>query len=317
MNLKFWEWKYWKTVTYALENVLLPIFLGWLSWALGTVAQDLTSIIIVILGISFVIDSFRSIGETSFWWTVLSFVIGVALWSNAESIANNGVAAFLGKLVSSCVIIFVGQKQWKKVKRNFAEGTQFELVCHILAWVLYGLVLGGGILTLVGNVLSYFETDVAATLLSVGGKMVTFGCISWVAHTVLILVAMKKSGRRIVSTKKENSGSGRVSATQGGASESKVRSEMQSLAGYLTGGWDSISGTLEIVYQVSSSVEDGCVTFRVHGELKGDTTADVNYVKDKISSAVSKRQQLVMDKAKSRLREIKPDREYSIRVETY
>lgn len=320
MSLNFTKSKNWGTVKYAISNFAMPIFIGWVGWLLSYAVGYMSGLLIVLIGILFILSALKGFGETNMGTTIFGIILGIVLVSFGGKIQEYPIAIKIGEIVVLLFIIWRGFLLRYTITRDkLGRGTSFELPIRILAFAMFILIFFGGLVNFVGVILSFIEgkETLASTFSNIGGKMITFGCISWVARTIVILIHLKKNHRYIRSNSNNGSNISNVRATQGGANESKVRTEMQSLANYLTGGYDFIIDTLKVVYKVSATVSNGNINFTITSDVQGNTSStNVDLIKGKISSAVSKRQQLVLNKAKDRLSSIRPDRDYSITVET-
>lgn len=322
MSLNFTKSKYWVTVKYAISNIAMPIFIGWLGWLLSYAVGYITGVLTVLFGILFIISAIKDLGDTSDSNVIFGIILGSILIFFGTKIQDYPIAVKIGKILILLYIIWRGYLLRYTITRDkLGKGTSFELPIQILAIAMYILVFFGGLINLVGVILGFIESkeNLASTLCSVGGKMITFGCVSWIARTIVLLISLKKNDSYIIDKSHRNSysNSGNIHATQGGANENKVRAEMQSLANNLTGGYDFIIDTLKVVYKVSASVNGGYINFIITCDIQGNTSStNEDLIKSKVSSAVSKRQQLVLNKAKDRLSSIRPDRDYSISVET-
>lgn len=322
MSLNFTKSKNWGTVKYAISNIAIPIFIGWLGWLLSYAVGYITGVVTVLFGILFIITAIKDLGETSDSNVIIGIILGIILIFFGGKIQDYPIAVKIGKILVLLYIIWRGSLLRYTITRDkLAKGTSFELPIRILAIAMFILVFFGGLINFTGVILGFIESkeNLASTLCSVGGKMITFGCVSWMARTIVVLISLKKNDRYIIDKSNRNSysNSGNVRASQGGANESKVRAEMQSLANDLTGGYDFIIDTLKVIYKVSASVNSGYITFIINTDIQGNTSStNTDLIKSKISSAITKRQQLVLNKAKDRLSSIRPDRDYSISVET-
>ena len=329
-------------VWYAVKNALLAlvVFVFALmsgSGSIAGVADDLKFLPLLYLmlwGILCQIRAGDSLGETSMSATCVLMGFGLALEIGAGALFTTSLAeqkwfVILTSSLSCLLVIYIGFKQRKKLREPFCSGTSYAKLHTILANLITWGIIATGVFFIVQimlNIPSNPSKAVSALhkLFSALGVATMFMAVaSWIYYIVIVEKALKETGRTINSYKsgsskrRRSSGAAATSTSSAsGADVDKVRREMESLANYLTGGFDEPWKNCRITYSVSVTVSRGNIDFMLKCSLSGQY--DPQYestVMSYVSQKIQKRQQLVMDKATDRLKSINPAGDYNISVD--
>lgn len=310
-------------VWFAVSNIFGAILFAVLGLFAGTLAVMVGSIALYVIGIATIIVGLSHLSETSLIGVAVEIILGVII-----IIAGKWLTAFgfgiIAYILSGAFIAYVGFKQFGRRKKRYAEDTNLETPVKAIATVMGLAIFLSGILLIVSSIMDYIHP--VSWLGSIASGLCILGSVLWIVHTVLTLSALNKRGLGVNNfngKRKRGNGGGRSSnrsssgssGSSRGAGESKVRSEMNSIASYYTGGWDYIGSKAQVKYAVAVSVGNGNVEFTVTCTVTGQVLqSEADSARSKLLSLAEKKQKTVLDRAMNKLNGLNPDREYSVSV---
>ncbi len=308
---------------YALKNIAMALLFMALSGIVGPLSTLAGAVAVFILGISIIFRGISSFGETSFVVSLAVVILGGGLIAAASKLNEYVWFEKASACLSAAFIAWLGYRQRKKSREPYGRDTRFAGRLKVLAKLLYISIFIGGLVIFAATVLDIFSAlqQLSMTLKSVGFALCLAGSVMWLMHTSFTLKALKESGNTVNGFKNGTNGAPRRRPVQNhaeGADEGKVRSEMQSLANYFTGGYDyphSGYSDCKIDYSVTVTVGKGEIKFYLRCALSGTYPQSAEKaVQSNVTSMIQKRQKLILNKAEDRLNSIDPDRDYMITV---
>lgn len=308
------------TTWYAIKNYLMAVAFGILAFFIGPLAAVVGIIAIYILGIALILRGISAIGETNLAVSIVVIVLGGLTVASGHKLLEFDWIMKLSSCLSAAFITLIGYLQRAKIREPYGRDTEKGRKLKVISRLLFLSLFIGGLILLAGTLLNFISAfpRVSHILMNLGSILCGVGSVFWIAYTTVVLGTLNSYGKTVNGYKSGNLASSSAVRDSDGASESKVRAEMNSLANYFTGGFDypySESTTCKIKYSVSVSVSNGNIAFTLHCELSGSYPQSCeNLVQNKIASMVKKRQTLIMNKAEERLTLLDPDRDYTISV---
>ncbi|MCH5154920.1 MAG: hypothetical protein J1F71_06885 [Clostridiales bacterium] len=308
---------------YALKNFLMAIGFAFLSFFVGEFVTSAVPVIMTVVGVLFILYGLYTVGETDIFISAIIMGIGAVAILVGNLLSDSNWFKALSEVLSGCFVIFIGWRQRKKIKEHYGDGTSKERLLGIFARLTFFPLFFGGIILTFGLLFRFLDSlgsvsdgmmIMCKVLVSIGSIACAIGSVCWIVYTALVLQALNESGLTINSFKKNKKHSSRRTSS-GGVDESKVQSAMESVANYLTGGFEYPYSGCELNYKVTVSVSGGKIDFKLYCKISGSYPASEEEVANKkILSAIEKRKRLVLEKAESKLESIKPDRDYTIYV---
>ena len=283
-----------KKAWYLIKNIIMALAVAGIG---SSMAADVNNIVLTLVGVYLIFAGCSSLKETDFKISMALIVIGVGLIALGQTVLKNNIISYY---VSAVFIALIAIRQFVKVFDFYSHTKWKNLLLKAIALV-YSVSL------LAGTVFAVFMQNIASA-----ATFYSMGTMLWILHAILV-VRFDTVGKCVGAGKKTNTGN-----TNGGASESKVATEMKSLANYLTGGFDDLGYGVSIKYSVSVIVAGGEIKFTVSGSLSGTDNlkfeTQVNSVKSALESATNRRASLIIKKAEDCLERIGTDRDYNISV---
>lgn len=195
------NWDKTGNIKYAIGNYTLALLLGVLAGFIGLVAEGLTQIALIILGVVLIVGGIKSWSETSVWHAIAYFVIGAVMIVFAFTLAGLQIMAIIGNIVSVAFIIFVGFLQKFKLNKPYGEGTKKYSAIRLFSKLTHYLIFFGGILLGVGMLLSLIFGGLGGVISNIAGIMCSCGCVCWILNTTFVLLALKEARKTINSYK--------------------------------------------------------------------------------------------------------------------
>lgn len=294
--MKKWIW-------YMIKNIVMAIGIS----VIGTCLASSTSLILTLLGIYIVFLGISTIGETSMGVSVGEALVGILIIILSETVMKEDLSS-ISEYISAGFIGIIALLEYK-FKAVVSRGKEtWQRVITLILFIIYPLLF------IIGAVVAVFLNNVA-----LANTLFSFGSVCWILHTILVVYFATKGTSSKTSSKSSSSYNYNSAVSSGNvASESKVASEMRSLANYFTGGFDDLGYGVSIKYSVSVTINSGDISFSISGKLSGldkiTSDSQVSIIKSTLDNKLKKRVNTVLDRANNRLHALGPNRDYSINV---
>lgn len=279
-------------IKYAIKNFALAIIVFVASFYLA----DSGRISAIIVGVCFIIGSFRSVGKTADGGAITIFIIGVALIVLGASVKS---IDWLLKYIGAAALAFIGFYQITKIDKKFSSAKILKRVESIAILAITALIM-------IGAILSVFPSKA-----QLGKSLLICGSVIWILHTVYALVFMVKGeyGNAYLSSN-SNFEIGKA------LNENDVLSEARKIANRWNGSSDPLPYDTSVKYSVSAQVVGDSIDFIIKGTLRGiqNLTSEtyVSSVKTSLNGKLDKILQNIVSTAEEELGKFSLPHDYNI-----